>query len=420
MSGTVRHANIQTATSRSRLRRGREPHWITLVPGAAHLGWQRAQGATTGRWLLRRYRDSRYTIQGLGRADDTQESNGTTILDFAQAETMARKIVQAPIAAPTRITVRQAMTAYAEHLAARGKDVADLTYRVNAYVLPVLSDIAVADLTASRLRNWLSDIAATRAMKRTGRGVPQKYKPEPTDEESVRRRRTSANRVYGMLRAALNFAFQEGHVASDAAWRKVKPFAGVNAARLRYLNVAEVQRLVNAADPEFRPIVRGALETGMRYGELCRLLVSDYNPDAGTLLIQRSKSGKSRHVTLTTDGIEFFNSICAGRLGHERIFTHFDGSAWGTAHQGRLMREACARAMIVPPIPFHGLRHTWASLAIMGGMPLLVAARNLGHRDIRMLEAHYAHLAPSFETDAVRAHAPRYGIASAAKIVPLR
>src|SRR5262249_41491707 len=235
---------------------------------------------------------------------------------------------------------------------------------------------------------------------------------------SVRRRRVSANRIWGMLRAALNFCFQEGHVASDAAWRKVKPFEGVNAARLRYLNVAEAQRLINAADPEFAPIVRGALESGMRYGELCRSMIADYNRDAGTLFVQRSKSGKSRYVTLTVDGIEFFNSVCAGRLGHERIFTRLDGSPWGVAHQGRFMKEACARAMIVPPISFHALRHTWASLAIMGGMPLLVAARNLGHRDIRMLEQHYAHLAPSFETDAVRAHAPRYGIATAAKVVP--
>jgi integrase len=372
--------------------------------------------------VVRRYRgDGRYTTQAIGLADDgAQEANGTTVLDFQQAETLARKIVQAPAAAPTRITVRQAMAAYTEYLEARGKDTADLTYRVRAYVLPALGDIAVADLTAGRLRDWLKAIAATRAMKRTGRGEPQKYKPIPTDEESVRQRRSSANRIFGMLRAALNFCFQEGLVGSDAAWRQIKPFAGANAARSRYLSVAEVQRLVNACDDEFASIVRGALESGMRYGELCRLVVSDFNRDAGVLFVQRGKSGKSRHVTLTSDGIEFFNSITAGRLGHERIFVRHGGTPWGKAHQGRLMREACARAMIVPAVGFHTLRHTWASLALMGGMPMMVAARNLGHQNIRMLEAHYGHLAPSFETDAVRAHAPRYGIASAAKVVPLR
>jgi integrase len=50
---------------------------------------------------------------------------------------------------------------------------------------------------------------------------------------------------------------------------------------------------------------------------------------------------------------------------------------------------------IIPPINFHGLRHTWASLAVMNGMPLLVVAKNLGHSDTRMVEKHYGHLAPT-------------------------
>lgn len=37
-------------------------------------------------------------------------------------------------------------------------------------------------------------------------------------------------------------------------------------------------------------------------------------------------------------------------------------------------------------ITFHGLRHTWASLAVMNGVPLLVVAKDLGHRDTRMVE----------------------------------
>jgi integrase len=67
------------------------------------------------------------------------------------------------------------------------------------------------------------------------------------------------------------------------------------------------------------------------------------------------------------------------------------------------------RAKIAPPISFHGLRHTWASLAVMAGMPLLVVARNLGHVDTRMVERHYGHLAPSYLADEVRKNAPKFG-----------
>lgn len=38
----------------------------------------------------------------------------------------------------------------------------------------------------------------------------------------------------------------------------------------------------------------------------------------------------------------------------------------------------------------------------------------------RMVEKHYGHLAPSFITDAIRAHAPVYDIAAEKRVVPLR
>ena len=58
------------------------------------------------------------------------------------------------------------------------------------------------------------------------------------------------------------------------------------------------------------------------------------------------------------------------------------------------------------------LRHTWASLTIMAGAPLMVVAQNLGHRDTRMVELHYGHLAHSFVADTIRRTAPNFGLAS--------
>jgi hypothetical protein len=55
---------------------------------------------------------------------------------------------------------------------------------------------------------------------------------------------------------------------------------------------------------------------------------------------------------------------------------------------------------------------------VMDGVPLMVAARNLGHADTRMVEKHYGHLATSYVREAIRAVKP-LGIGEAAKIVPL-
>jgi integrase len=194
----------------------------------------------------------------------------------------------------------------------------------------------------------------------------------------------------------------------------------VEVARVRYLTITEAQRLLNACDADFRALVRAALETGCRYGELIRLEIQDFNPDASTVAIRKSKSGKPRHVVLTEDGVAFFRVHCSGRAGSELMFRHADGRAWKASEQARPMREVCKRANIHPAISFHILRHTWASLAVMKGVPLMVVAKNLGHADTRMVEKHYGHLAPSFITDAIRAGAPRYGIKADKQVVPLR
>jgi len=264
-------------------------------------------------------------------------------------------------------------------------------------------------------------MAHSPAQRRAKGGKPQ-YRSEPTTDEEHRQRRASANRVLTMLKAALNHAYDEGHVGNRDAWgRRLAPFEKVEVARVRYLTVAEAERLMNACDPEFRPLVRAGLETGCRYGELIRLTVADYNPDASTLAIRQSKSGKPRHVVLTEEGAAFFRRHCAGRNGHGLMFRHGDGGAWQKSEQARPMAEACMNGKIKPAISFHILRHTWASLAVMNGTPLLVVAKNLGHADARMVEKHYGHLAPSFIADAIRAGAPRYRVKDdKRKVVPLR
>jgi integrase len=219
------------------------------------------------------------------------------------------------------------------------------------------------------------------------------------------------------LKAALNRAWREGKIASDGAWRRVEPFEEADAARIRYLQIVECQRLINAAEGEFRDLVRAALATGCRFGELAALQVRDFNPDAGTLHIRTSKIGKGRHAVLHDEGIELFKRLAAGRAGIELLLRKADGDRWGKSNQDRRMREACVRAKIEPPANFHALRHTYASHSVMAGAPLLVVAKNLGHSDTRMVEKHYGHLSESYVAEAIRKAAPRFGIADDQSVV---
>jgi integrase len=56
----------------------------------------------------------------------------------------------------------------------------------------------------------------------------------------------------------------------------------------------------------------------------------------------------------------------------------------------------------------------------MKGVPMGVIAQQLGHSDTRMTEKHYAHLAPSYVAETIRAHFPTLGIGGEIGVVPIR
>jgi len=423
MARTVKTAKLDSVTARSRLKKGRQPHWEQLQP-KTHLGYQRPKGSAAGRWILRRYlgQGNKYRVTPLDCiADDAQKADGVDILTHAQAAAKARGMVEAPGGGKIeRLTVRQAMSRYVDWKRDEGASVADILCRGNAHILPELGDLVVSELDAATLRRWLASLAASPAQVRPKKGKVQ-YSKKATSDDTIRARRSSANRVLGMLKAILNHAFDEEQVSSRDAWgRRLKPFKNVEAARDRILSVVEARRFINVCDDEFRPLVRAALETGARYGELARLQVVDFNSDSGTVHVRKSKTGKERDIILTDEGAAFFKSHCAGRGGHQIMFAHADETAWRKSQQSEPMKEACERARLKPAISFHGLRHTWASLAVMNKVPLLVVAENLGHKDTVMVERHYGHLARSYVTEAIRAGAPKFGIRPDKKIVPLR
>lgn len=422
MSRTFKDALLDTRTARSRLKVRAKPYYRVIEPGL-HLGYRRVSGGS-GKWVARHYvGDQAYQVETLAIADDFSDADGIAILSFRDAQNLARErmVTRARSAAGKAgpLTVKSAIETYLEFLETNRKSAQFSRYAANAFILPQLGTLEADALTTDKLHKWHVALAKTGARIRVKKGDEQRFKEEVDTSEYQRRRRSTANRVLTILKAALNKAWRDGKVTSDSAWRRVEPFENVDAARVRYLTLAEASRVINGCAPDFRRLVRGALETGARYGELSVLDVSDFNPDSGTIAIRQSKSGKPRHVVLTDDGIEFFRQITVGRAGSETLFLK-DGTAWLRSHQAEPMRQANKRASIDPPINFHGLRHTWASHAVMNGVPLLVVAKNLGHSDTRMVEKHYGHLAPSYVADAIRAGAPRFGAATPINVQSIR
>jgi integrase len=386
MARRVRDTGLESRTARARLKPAGKPYYRAIGEGI-HLGYRK--GKVEGKWVLRRYvGDQDYKVVTIAVADDLIDADGEGVLTFYQAQERARAIVAEKVySGPYR--VRDAIEDYLVYLGERGWGTAS---RSRKHILPALGDLRVEDLDSATIRQW-------------HRGMSDGERPS----------QASANRVLQMLKGALNRAFKDGKVASDGAWRRVEPFKNANASRTRYLTLEEVSRFLNACEPKFRLLARGALETGARYGELCRLRCRDFNRDAGTLHVKKSKTGIERHIVLTDDGRSFFEQLTVGQPKDAPLF----GKEWRRDEQFRWMNLAVKAARIDPAISFHGLRHTWASLSVMSGMPLMIVARNLGHSTTKQTEKNYAHLAPSYLVEQIRQHAPKFGKV-ASNVKPIR
>lgn len=426
MARTVRDTNLETRTARSRLSARKEPYWRSISQGA-HIGYYK--GDRGGSWIARRRGgDGRYSKRKLGTADDVQDADGVNVLDFRQAQEAARDWFKSESLKAAGInsdpaqpyTVANAIDAYLQLSEDEGKrGLPDVRYRVEAFIRRQLGNTAVADLTAARIRKWRNDLAKTPKRIRTRRGHPQRYQETSDDPEAVRKRRHSANKVLTILKSALSYAWREGKVAGNDAWRRVPPFKDVDAPRIRYLTEAECVRLVNACDSDARPLVQAALFSGCRFGELTELQCADFHPESGTLHIRRSKGGKPRTVFLSTEGARFFTRLVTGRPSEATMLLRSGGKPWHKSQQRRPLLAACKIANISPPTGVHTLRHTHASHLAMGGVPLQVIAAQLGHADTRVTERHYAHLAPSFVAASIREGLPEFGIVEVDNVTSL-
>jgi integrase len=424
MPRKARDERLNTRTARLALSPRREPYWRNIQDGRA-IGYRRLAGGKAGIWIARHYDpvDGR-RYSALGTADDLMDADGAGTLTFGQAQTKAlawfAQIERNAGRAVAGVTVAEAMAAYvADYTARGGRALADLQRTIDAHILPTFGSMKLSDLTFSRLKGWHHGLADAPARLRTKESAKMKKvrRVDGLDNEGRRARRATANRVWTVFRAALSLAYREGRVASDDAWRRIKPFANVEAPRVRYLSNEEAVRLVNACEPAFRKLVIGALLTGCRYAELAALRVRDFDPDAAVLHIRTTKAGKPRSIPLSDDSCRFFTQA-VGKARDGLMLPREGGTRWGRSHQHRPLRAACRNAKITPAISFHTLRHTVASRLARQRVPMAVVAALLGNSEA-ICAKHYAHLSPGYIADTIRQHTGGMGIVVETNVEPL-
>lgn len=420
MARIKRNANLSTREARRDLLARPEPYFMVLEPGLL-LGYRKTREG--GKWLVSRLLkmppDAKHANpwhtrreHPIGLADDFRDADGAEVMTFAQAQRQAlAEANEAALKASGKLyTVGDAVSDYLEYQRAYRKSSPQTASKLQAYVVSYLGSRIVSELKPADFEAWLR-WALKRSRKRKvegpDAGAEGKVVSSQEEAERLRRRKATLNRVITALKAALNYAYNTHRVPSKSAWARLRKYPAVDSARLRWLTLDEAMRLQNACAPDLRGLVRAALLSGCRLGELLALRGSDFDLRSETLLIADSKSGKPRRVPLTPEGVALFEELTAG-LGDEPVFSREDGSPWYRLAIARAMQAASAAAKIKPPATFHALRHTYASHLIQRGVPLLYVAETLGHRDSRMVQRHYGHLAPSQVADMIRAKLPTF------------
>jgi integrase len=178
-------------------------------------------------------------------------------------------------------------------------------------------------------------------------------------------------------------------------------------AKFDFLTFEEADRLVAAAEGEWRTMLLVALHTGLRRGELMALGKDAVDLQGRRVHVRRNyhrgrfgtpKSGLSREVPLSETATRALAAHQHTR-SDDLVFCDEQGRPFTASRMRNELRRICKRAGL-RKIGWHVARHTFASHLVMRGVALAVVQKLMGHSSI-VVTQRYAHLAPQVVRDAV-------------------
>lgn len=318
-----------------------------------------------------------YCRKGEGRARRIT-LGPAALMGVEEARAMCRELETAP---PAGRPERGAVPTFADFVAGPGQACFDrckpstrhaATLVLNARLLPAFGALPLNRITRAGVTRWFDEYS------RTAPG--------------------GANRTLDLLRRILNHAIACGHLRTNPA-RGIRRNPRLKLTR--FLSREEIGRLHRALDRHAgaRPsrarqadIIRLLLLTGCRRGEIVTLRWQDVDGDA--LNLADAKTGP-RRVVLNAPARAILER--QPRTAHAHVFPSPADPSRPLSHHLPLWPSVRKEAGI-EDVRLHDLRHTFASHAVLQGIPLPVVSRLLGHKRPSMT-LRYAHVSDR-ETEA--------------------
>lgn len=324
------------------------------------------------------------------------------------------------------------------------------------FVIPWLRDVVVPNVSPKTLETYevacrlhiLPTLGNVRLKDLTARKIQSLYAQKYAEGLSVATRQ----KIHGTLKRALRQAVEWGEIPASPAANlsppKAPPEDDEGSEEIQAYSEDEARRLFQAAierGDRFRNLYVVAVRAGLRQGELLALRWEDLDLDANpaTLMLRRSlaprigggfymtplkKKRQRRRVALHYEAAQALRDQrtlqdeerAAGPwddsgLGHDLVFP----STRGTPMFGRNLYNRYYRPTLdaagLPRLPFHALRHTFASIALFEWkFPVKMVSELLGHASVILTLNTYAHLIQgSHEQEMMRinaAYSPPRGV----------
>ncbi|MDT4936660.1 MAG: hypothetical protein QOG80_331 [Pseudonocardiales bacterium] len=250
---------------------------------------------------------------------------------------------------------------------------------VRRHIAPALGQLAIADLTAARVRSWRADLLAN--------GVSG----------------TTAAKAYRLLRTVLTTAVDDRLIRSNPC--RIPGAAAERPPERPTLSVAQVFALADGISPRYRALVLLATFASMRFGELAALQrqhidlgrgfvdvrVAQVELAHGQLIIGPPKTAAGRRVIAIPSellpDIERHLTEFAGTGPDSLIFAGPKGAPLRRSNFQKYWQQGLDASGIAD-IHFHDLRHTGNTLAAQSGATMSDLMARMGHTTTRAAQVY--------------------------------
>lgn len=339
-----------------------------------------------GSWIARGANGhGKYWTKVIAEADDYDESNGKSILNFYEAQEAIKKLVRGEDGSDNApITVDGALIAYKTDLKARGANPYNADWP-RVHLTSILLSKPVAVLDAVELKKWRDGLLGTMAP-------------------------STINRLCGCLCAALEQAAKhDKRIRSRDAWETgLAGLPNAREARNVILSDAKVREFVATAyglGDKFGLLTDTLAVTGARPSQAVRLRVEDLcdHPVRPKLMMPKSAKGGDRNrsakklerysVPITMQLAARLRAAAKGRADDAPLLLKDDrsprGGKPGQSYHRDVNKVVVAIGLDPDAVTMYALRHSSITRMLLLNVPIRLVA-SLHNTSVRMIEKHYS------------------------------